>query len=111
MAAQKQKRIVVFAPKPGFKESYEAFLEEDPTIEDSMKEFRDRKAEIPPGRLPARMRDHKLDGNLKGIKECHLAGDILLVYIHEDDVVELLDVCRHTGLKGKKGKALRRKSK
>jgi addiction module RelE/StbE family toxin len=52
------------------------------------------------------MKDHKLDGKLKGIKECHLAADILLVYTHENDAVDLLDVCRHSGLKGKKGKAL-----
>jgi hypothetical protein len=52
MAAQKKEREVIFRPKPGFKERYEGFLKEDPSIEDSMKEFRDRKAEIPPGRLP-----------------------------------------------------------
>ncbi len=57
------------------------------------------------------MNDHKLDGKLKGIMECHLAGDILLIYKHEDDAVDLIDVCRHSGLKGKKGKALSRKGK
>jgi addiction module RelE/StbE family toxin len=111
MAAQKKEREVIFRPKPGFKERYEAFLKEDPSIEDSMKEFRDRKAEIPPGRLPEKMKDHKLDGKLKGIKECHLAADILLVYTHENDAVDLLDVCRHSGLKGKKGKALSKRVK
>lgn len=111
MAAQKKEREVVFRPKPGFKERYEAFCQEDPSIELTVKEFRDRKAERPPGRLPAKMKDHKSDGALKGIKECHLAGDILLVYTHENDVVDLLDVCRHTGLSGKKGKALRKRAK
>jgi addiction module RelE/StbE family toxin len=111
MAAHKKKREVVFRPKPGFKERYDAFLEDDPSIADSMKAFRDRKTEIPPGRLPAKMKDHKLDGKLKGIMECHLAGDILLVYTHENDVVDLLDVCRHSGLKGKKAKALSKKAK
>jgi addiction module RelE/StbE family toxin len=111
MAAQKKERVVVFRPKPGFKERYSAFLAEDPSIEDTMKEFRDQKAKIPPGRLPAKMRDHKLDGKLKGIMECHLAGDILLVYKHENDVVDLLDVCQHAGLKGKKGKALKKRAK
>jgi addiction module RelE/StbE family toxin len=111
VAALKKKREVVFRPKPGFKASYDAFLAEDPSIADLMKEFRDKKAQIPPGRLPGKMRDHKLDGKLKGISECHLAGDILLVYTHENDVVDLLDVCRHSTLKGKKGKALSKKAK
>jgi addiction module RelE/StbE family toxin len=111
MAAQQKKREVVFQPKPGFKERYSAFLLEDPSIEKSMRVFRDCKSRIPPGRLPKRMNDHKLDGKLKGIMECHLAGDILLIYKHEDDAVDLIDVCRHSGLKGKKGKALSRKGK
>jgi addiction module RelE/StbE family toxin len=111
MAAQKKERKVEFRPKPGFKDRYDAFLEEDPDIDEMMQAFLKSKGKIPPDRLPAKMMDHKLDGKLKGIKECHLAGDILLVYTHENDVIELIDVCRHEGLKGKKGKALKSRAK
>jgi len=36
--------------------------------------------------LPA-LRDHKLTGNYKGRRECHLTGDWLLIYKLEKDAV------------------------
>ena len=35
--------------------------------------------------LPPVLRDHKLIGNYKGRRECHLAGDWLLIYKFEKD--------------------------
>jgi len=40
-------------------------------------------------KLPPDFRDHKLTGNLKDFRECHLAPDILLVYQLDDDVLIL----------------------
>ena len=37
--------------------------------------------------LPAELRDHKLIGNYQGRRECHLAGDWLLIYKFEGDTV------------------------
>ena len=37
--------------------------------------------------LPHELRDHKLIGNYKGRRECHLAGDWLLIYKIEKDTV------------------------
>ena len=37
--------------------------------------------------LPRELRDHKLIGNYQGRRECHLAGDWLLIYKLEDDSV------------------------
>jgi mRNA interferase YafQ len=37
--------------------------------------------------LPPELRDHKLIGNYQGRRECHLAGDWLLIYKIEDDTV------------------------
>jgi len=37
--------------------------------------------------LSPEMRDHKLIGNYKGRRECHLAGDWLLIYKTEKDTV------------------------
>lgn len=38
--------------------------------------------------LPPVLRDHKLIGNYQGRRECHLAGDWLLIYkITKDEVV------------------------
>lgn len=37
--------------------------------------------------LPPEFRDHKLIGNYQGRRECHLAGDWLLIYKIEKDTV------------------------
>jgi mRNA interferase YafQ len=37
--------------------------------------------------LPPALRDHKLIGNYQGRRECHLAGDWLLIYKLERDTV------------------------
>ncbi|MFZ4395441.1 MAG: type II toxin-antitoxin system YafQ family toxin [Kiritimatiellia bacterium] len=37
--------------------------------------------------LPPELRDHKLVGNYQGRRECHLAGDWLLIYKLDDDSV------------------------
>lgn len=37
--------------------------------------------------LPPELRDHKLVGNFQGRRECHLAGDWLLIYKLEEDTV------------------------
>jgi mRNA interferase YafQ len=37
--------------------------------------------------LPSELRDHKLIGNYIGRRECHLAGDWLLIYKLEKDMV------------------------
>ena len=37
--------------------------------------------------LPPTLRDHKLIGNYQGRRECHLAGDWLLIYKLEKHVV------------------------
>ncbi len=37
--------------------------------------------------LPLEMRDHKLIGNYQGRRECHLAGDWLLIYKLKKDTV------------------------
>ena len=37
--------------------------------------------------LPPELRDHKLVGNYQGRRECHLAGDWLLIYKLDGDTV------------------------
>ena len=93
-----QSRKVRIEVAAGFKDEYQAALARDPEIEGAMKEFRRAKVETPPGRLPARMKDHRLQGKLVAFRECHLAGDILLVYQHEQDVVKLVCICSHSDL-------------
>lgn len=92
-------RQVKVVPVLGFKEIYRKLLKEEPSIRETMTIFNEYKRKIPPERLPAKMKDHHLKGRLDGHKECHLAADVLLIYTHENDVVTLIDVCRHSQLK------------
>jgi addiction module RelE/StbE family toxin len=77
-----------------------------PEIKDSIKIFNEYKRVIPPRELPGKMKDHVLDGKLKGIRECHLAPDVLLLYTHEGDTVRMLYICQHEDLYGKRAKQI-----
>jgi len=52
------------------------------------------------------MRDHALSGRLKGIRECHLDDDVLLLYTHENDVVRMLVICSHDDIRGPRERAV-----
>jgi addiction module RelE/StbE family toxin len=100
-------RKVTVEAASGFKESYRSFSA-SADVRDNMTLFNVEKRKIPPGRLPNKMKDHKLKGQLAGISECHLADDVLLLYTHENDVIKLLRCCRHDDLYGGKSKALQK---
>ena len=51
--------------------------------------------------LPLEVRDHKLIGNYRGRRECHLAGDWLLIYKIEADTVIFERTGSHAELLGK----------
>lgn len=50
--------------------------------------------------LPARNRDHALTGEWFGYRECHIKGDLLLIYQKKDDVLVLIlvDIGSHSQL-------------
>ena len=50
--------------------------------------------------LPLDYQDHKLTGNLKQFRECHLALDILLIYKKENDmlILTLVNIGNHSQL-------------
>ena len=69
--------------------------------------FNECKRSKPPKALPRGMKDHKLKGALKDYMECHLDGDILLIYKYlPGGAIKLLRVCAHDDLHGGKGSAL-----
>ncbi len=53
-------------------------------------------------KLPAKYRDHALQGDWKGYRECHIQGDLLLIYTIENDqlVLVLVDIGSHSQLFG-----------
>ena len=51
--------------------------------------------------LPDKYCDHELKGNLKGIRECHIKPDDLLLYfVIEDEVLKLVDLGSHAKIFG-----------
>lgn len=52
------------------------------------------------GPLPAEWRDHELKGQFEGIRECHVKGDLLLVYQTKKksycEVVAFLNIGTHS---------------
>ncbi|MCD4817575.1 MAG: type II toxin-antitoxin system YafQ family toxin [Candidatus Cloacimonetes bacterium] len=40
-------------------------------------------------KLESKYKDHKLRGNLKSFKECHLRPDLLLIYKKDSKILEL----------------------
>ncbi len=51
-------------------------------------------------KLPQKYCDHKLTGNLKGSRECHVQNDLLLVYqiIQDKLVLVLVNIGSHSDL-------------
>ncbi len=102
------------APKPneeewalasGFKNSWLKF--KTPALSEAMTAFNRHKRATPPEPLPAKMNDHKLDGPLRGYMECHLDGDVLLIYKPmPKGAIKLLRICTHADLRGPKAKVL-----
>ena len=53
-------------------------------------------------RLPATYRDHALAGEFLGHRECHIKGDLLLVYQKDDIelIIDLIDIGSHSQIFG-----------
>jgi mRNA interferase YafQ len=52
--------------------------------------------------LPAAFRDHALTGDMFGYRECHIKGDLLLVYQKDDGglIIDLVDIGTHSQIFG-----------
>ena len=91
--------------KPGVKEQFAVLAAVRPALKDKLETFLEFKTTIPPRVLPAGFSDHALGDQLAGYRECHLAGNVLLVYILQNDVLSLLKLVDHDALRGGRQKA------
>lgn len=48
--------------------------------------------------LELKFKDHKLSGNKKGFRECHIKPDLLLVYQILENEIRLIDIGTHSQL-------------
>lgn len=49
-------------------------------------------------KLQAEALDHELVGDYSSFRECHISGDMLLIYIIEDDYLKLTRIGTHSQL-------------
>lgn len=72
-------------------------------VRDRLREFFRCKKQWPQEKLLASFKDHALQGSYfkkHKIMECHLAGDVLLLYSFDNNVLTLLFCCSHNDLYG-----------
>lgn len=52
--------------------------------------------------LPARYKDHPLKGNKRGVRDCHVKNDLVLLYVLDKDVLILtaVELGSHSSLFG-----------
>ena len=48
--------------------------------------------------LPTESRDHSLSGEYSGFREFHIGGDLLVIYVIEDDILRLTRIGSHAQL-------------
>jgi len=48
--------------------------------------------------LPPEAKDHSLEGEWKTFRECHLSGDLLLIYQIDEEVIKLVRIGSHSQL-------------
>ena len=48
--------------------------------------------------LPPESKDHSLNGEYVGFREFHLAGDLLIIYMIEDDILRMARIGTHSQL-------------
>lgn len=48
--------------------------------------------------LSLALKDHQLIGNLKDFRECHVFGDLVIIYQRNDEILSLFKIGRHQDL-------------
>lgn len=48
--------------------------------------------------LPPEAKDHPLEGEWQDFRECHLSGDLLLIYQVKEEVIKLVRIGSHSQL-------------
>jgi mRNA-degrading endonuclease YafQ of YafQ-DinJ toxin-antitoxin module len=91
-----------------FQEKFEKYKKSNPKISGKIKEFVNRKKKRPPEKMPG---EHKLNPPFDGVLECHLEGDLCLLFRDKSDKVSLLTIATHDEMAGRRGKGLAKQFK
>ena len=106
--ARSDKRKARFVRTQLFIESFHEHYRYTASIEERLRDFIKAKEQRPPDKFA---NEHPLNPPFDGLRECHLAGDSCLVFKDKGDIVQLLCICTHDELRGKKAKALAKRLK
>ncbi len=95
-----------FTVSPFFHASYQEFFKNNPKIDDKLKDFRKNKTKKPPEKMSG---EHFLRGRLKGIREWHLAPNILVLWQEKNNRVHQLLICDHNDIEGPRERSTAKK--
>lgn len=79
-----------------------------PKIVERLKAFVTAKTKRPPDKFG---NEHKLNPPFDGVMECHLDGDVCLLFRDKNDRVDLLALVTHDEIKGPRARKLAKKIK
>ena len=77
-----------------YKKDFKRFRNQPEKVKKLMEIIRMLECEIP---LPKELNPHKLTGNYNGFMECHIGGDLLLIWI-DKDVIKIYRFGSHSEL-------------
>lgn len=105
------KREIKFAVSSEFDGCYRKYCVDGSKAKSNYQTFVEQKGAIPPRQLPRGMNDHALIGRLDGYRQCHLDGNVLLIYSHENDIVTSYLICEHDDIEGPREASLLKRLK
>lgn len=84
-------------PSKQFRKDYRKILERTPAVQKELEKIVDMLRNQQP--LPANKRDHPLKGNLSGFRDCHIRGDLVLIYcVDQESILRLERIGSHSEL-------------
>lgn len=82
-----------------YKADYKKGLKQHTITDDIANEINDVISTLLEGKtLDLKYKDHSLQGDYKGYRDCHLRGDLLLIYKISNDELRLVRIGTHTML-------------
>ncbi len=90
-------------PTRRFKRSLERLQKSGTFKSAAVEDFKHITGQLQKGiKLSSLFRDHSLTGDLLGYRECHIKGDLLLVYQKDESelIIDLVDIGSHSQIFG-----------
>ena len=90
--------MIILEISPIYQEAFQLHRRKDSRVQSKIEVFLRAKLASPAEKIPRGMKDHSLYGKLDGLRECHICGNILLVYSLKSNCLRLIWICTHDEL-------------